>query len=34
MIFNVENLEGLMMNSDLLQAQFDLSNEACLFINC
>jgi hypothetical protein len=32
-IFNVDNLQGIMTNSDLLQAQFDLGNDACVFIN-
>lgn len=32
-IFNVDNLQGVMTNSDLLQAQFDLTNDACIFIN-
>lgn len=32
-IFNVDNLQGIMTNSDLLQAQFDLVNDGCIFIN-
>ena len=32
-MFNVDNLQGLMTNSDLLQAQYDLVNEACIFVN-
>ena len=32
-IFNVDNLQGLMTNSDLLQAQYDLVNEGCIFLN-
>lgn len=32
-MFNMDNLQGLMMNQDLLQAQFSLSNEAVVFIN-
>mmetsp|Transcript_1228 Transcript_1228/g.2241 ORF Transcript_1228/g.2241 Transcript_1228/m.2241 type:complete len:100 (-) Transcript_1228:438-737(-) len=32
-IFNVDNLQGHMTNSDLLQAQFDLANEGCIFMN-
>ena len=32
-IFNVDNLQGIMTNSDLLQAQFDLGNDACVFVN-
>ena len=32
-IYNVDNLQGQMTNSDLLQAQFDLANEGVLFMN-
>ena len=32
-IFNVDNLQGIMTNSDLLQAQYDLVNDACIFMN-
>ena len=32
-IQNVDNLQGIMTNTDLLQAQYNLVNEAVLFIN-
>lgn len=32
-LFNVDHLQGMLTNTDLLQAQFDLSNEACVFLN-
>lgn len=32
-IFNVDNLQGVMTNSDLLQSQYNLMNEGCVFMN-
>lgn len=32
-IQNVDNLQGTMTNTDLLQAQYDLVNEGVLFVN-
>ena len=32
-MFNVDTLQGIMTNNDLMSAQFDLINEACIFMN-
>jgi sensor histidine kinase regulating citrate/malate metabolism len=33
MLFNAENLQGIMTTNDLLNASFDLVNDACVFID-